>query len=255
LTIAGSDSSGGAGIQVDLRTFAALGLHGLSAITAVTAQKMTRVANVHRVPIAHLQSQLDVLRDGFDIAAVKVGMLGSAAIIDTVARFLGDCACPVVVDPVLISSSGVRLLPAAAIGRLRAEIVARADVLTPNLPEAAALLGRPIDADMRTAARELLALGARAVLLKGGHSNADPVCDYLAESDVVHAYRHRRLPYSARGTGCALSAAIAAYLARGMPIPAAVRSAEHYLQRSMRTAYVVKGGSAATRLLGPSTRR
>ena len=253
LTIAGSDSSGGAGIQADLRTFAALGMHGLSAITAVTAQNMTRVANVHRVPTATLQSQLDVLRSGFDIAAVKIGMLGSAAIIATVARFLRDCACPVVVDPVLISSSGVRLLPAAALGRLRAEIIPRADVLTPNVPEAAALLGRPINRDMHAVARDLLALGARTVLLKGGHSNADPVCDYLAGPDKVHVYRHRRVPYGARGTGCTLSAAIAAYLASGMSVPLAVHSAERYLQRNLRAAYFADGGTV--RLLGPPRRR
>jgi len=255
LSIAGSDSSGGAGIQADLRTFAALGVHGLSAVTAITAQNTARVRSIHRIPIKHLQTQLDAAAAEFDIAAVKIGMLGSAAAVTAAARFVRERTCPVVLDPVLISSSGTRLLPAAALGILIDELIPLAHVLTPNLPEAIALLGSrsPAKHPATVLARELLALGPRAVLLKGGHSAADPVCDYLAQATGTRVYRHRRLPYSSRGTGCTLSAAIAAYLACGMTIPAAVAAAERHLQRVMIAAYLA--GNETTRLLGPLTRR
>jgi hydroxymethylpyrimidine/phosphomethylpyrimidine kinase len=254
LSIAGSDSSGGAGIQADLRTFAALGIHGLSAITAITAQNSAQVRSVHRIPGAHLRNQLETLAAGFQIAAVKIGMLGSKAAIETVARFLREHPCPAVLDPVLMSSSGVRLLPASAIGALRSELIPLVQVLTPNLPEAAALMPRlESGTDARAMAQELLALGARSVLLKGGHATQDPVCDYLAAEDRVRIFRHPRLPYAARGTGCTLASAIAAYLAHGRSISSAVEAAERYLQRALRAAYVAE--RAGVRLLGPLTRR
>jgi hydroxymethylpyrimidine/phosphomethylpyrimidine kinase len=254
LAIAGSDSSGGAGVQADLRTFLALGVHGLSAITAITAQNSAQVRSVYRIPQADLRKQLETLAAGFEIAAVKIGMLGSKAAIETVARFLREHPCPAVLDPVLISSSGTRLLPASAVGALRAELIPLVDVLTPNLPEAAALLPKGASAmSARAMARELLVLGPGAVLLKGGHATHDPVCDYFAKEDHDRVFRHRRLPHSARGTGCTLASAIAAYLAQGKSIPSAVEAAERYLQRALRAAYVAD--SAGMRLLGPLTRR
>jgi hydroxymethylpyrimidine/phosphomethylpyrimidine kinase len=254
LTIAGSDSSGGAGIQADLRAFLALGVHGLSAITAITAQNSAQVRSVHRIPNVELRNQLETLASGFDIAAVKIGMLGSTAAIETVARFLREHPCPAVLDPVLVSSSGTRLLPASALGALRAELIPLVQVLTPNLPEAAALLPKIRNTTpARVMAQELLVLGARCVLLKGGHATEDPVCDYFADTDGIRVFRHRRLPYAARGTGCTLASAIAAYLARGETTFAAVQAAERYLQRALRGAYLA--GGAPTRLLGPLARR
>ncbi len=240
LTIAGSDSSGGAGIQADLKTFAAFGLHGLSAITAVTAQNMREVVAVHRVPAKQVEQQLSAVFGDFPIAAVKIGMLGSAATISTVARFLREyCKVPIVLDPVLVSSSGTRLLPAHALTVLREELIPLADMLTPNVPEAESLLGRSLITpdDLREAARDLLGLGAKSILLKGGHHEGDPVCDYLVDANRTCVFRHARMPILAHGTGCVLSAAIAAGLARGRTPVAAVRAAEHYLQMALKGAY------------------
>jgi hydroxymethylpyrimidine/phosphomethylpyrimidine kinase len=240
LSIAGSDSSGGAGIQADLKTFAAFGLHGLSAVTAVTAQNMLKVTAIHRVPARQVEQQLHAVFDEFPIAAVKIGMLGGAATIAAVASFLRErCRAPIVLDPVLVSSSGRRLLPAKALAVLREELIPLAALLTPNVPEAAALLGRRLTTPdaLREAAQDLLDLGARSVLLKGGHHAGDPVCDYLIDATGICTFRHARLAVSARGTGCALSAAIAAGLARGQSRKAAVQAAEQYLQLALRDAY------------------
>jgi hydroxymethylpyrimidine/phosphomethylpyrimidine kinase len=240
LTIAGSDSSGCAGIQADLKTFAAFGIHGLSAITAVTAQNVHEVRSIHRVPVRDVKQQLLAVFEGFTIGAVKIGMLGSAAVITAIASFLREhCRAPIVLDPVLISSSGTRLLPARALAVLREELIPLAEVLTPNVPEAAALLGRRLAtaADLREAARDLLGLGAKSILLKGGHHAGDPVCDYLVDAAGARIFRHPRMPVTARGTGCVLSAAIAAGLARGRSRLAAVSAAEQYLQIALHNAY------------------
>jgi len=251
LAIAGSDSSGGAGIQADLRAIAACGAHGLSAITAVTAQTARQVHIIHRVPMAVLRAQLDAAADGFDIAAIKIGMLGSSAAIRLVADFVRRQRRPTVLDPVLVSSSGTRLLPASGLAALREELIPLATVLTPNLPEAAALLGRALDdSDAADAARALRRLGSSAVLLKGGHGRTDPVRDYLAYADEVASFSHRRQPIQARGTGCTLAAAIAAGLAAGLDTMSAVRQAERYLQRALRRGYRVDGGD--TRVLASS---
>lgn len=240
LTIAGSDSSGGAGVQADLKTFGTFGIHGLSAITAVTAQSMREVVAIHRVPAKQVEQQLCAVFGDFPIAAVKIGMLGSATTISTVARFLRErCKVPIVLDPVLISSSGTRLLPARALAVLREELIPLADMLTPNVPEAESLLGRCLTTpkDLREAARDLLGLGAKSILLKGGHHEGDPVCDYLVDASRARVFRHARMPILARGTGCVLSAAIAAGLAHGRARITAVRDAEHYLQRALQDAY------------------
>jgi hydroxymethylpyrimidine/phosphomethylpyrimidine kinase len=254
LTIAGSDSAGCAGAQADLKTFAAFRLHGLSVITAVTAQNSREVLSIHRVPAIQVEQQLRAVFADFEIAAVKIGMLGSATMIRTVARFLhARCRAPIVLDPVLVSSSGSRLLPASALAALREALIPLADMLTPNVPEAAALLGRRLVTanDMRDAAGDLLALGAKSVLLKGGHQAGDPVCDYLVDATGAHTFRHVRLPILARGTGCVLSAAIAVGLAQGRTRVAAVRAAERYLQAALRGAYRTgkSAGKSAVRAL------
>ncbi len=239
LSIAGSDSAGCAGLQADLRTFAAMGTHGLSALTAVTAQSTSQVVSVHRVPVAQVEHQLHAVFGDFAISAVKIGMLGSTPTIRAVASFLNrHCRAPIVLDPVLVSSSGRRLLSTRALATLREELIPLAEMLTPNMPEAAALLGRRLVAkDGIRDARDLLELGASSVLLKGGHHDSDPVCDYLVDADGAHTFRHARLPIQARGTGCVLSAAVAAGLAKGLTRLAAVRSAEEYLQAALRHAY------------------
>ena len=240
LTIAGSDSSGCAGIQEDLKTFASFGVHGLSAIAAVTAQNMHQVSAIHRIPVRHVEQQLRAVFEEFPIGAVKIGMLGSVATIRAVASFLHKhCRAPIVLDPVLVSSSGRRLLPATAIDVLRNELIPLADLLSPNVPEAEALVGRHLTTTdgLRKAARDLLGLGAKSILLKGGHHAGDPICDYLVDAAGTRIFRHARMPLGARGTGCVLSAAIAAGLARGRSRTAAVSAAEKYLQLALHQAY------------------
>jgi hydroxymethylpyrimidine/phosphomethylpyrimidine kinase len=252
LTIAGSDCGGGAGIQADLKTFAAYGVHGLSATTALTAQDTRKVHSIHAVPVKHLARELETLAADFCIRAIKIGMLGSAAAIRAVARFLRQLPAPVVLDPVLISSSGTNLLPRGARRVLRDELIPLASLLTPNLPEAALLLGLKHPGDAASDARALLALGAKAVLLKGGHGNGQTIVDTLVQKTATHRFRHRRLPIIAHGTGCVLSAAIAAGLAAGLELLPAVRAAQRHLQRALRGAYRAGHGTA---LIVPAPQR
>ncbi len=252
LTIAGSDSGGGAGIQADLRTIAAFGLHGLSVITAVTAQNSREVVSIHRVPPREIERQLHALFADFPIRAVKIGMLGSTANIAVVADVLRQTrARHVVVDPVLVSSSGSRLLPARGLAVLREELIPLAEMLTPNLPEAEALLGRRLQTaeDWRCAARDLLELGAKSVLLKGGHGSGRSICDYFAQALDLHEFRHPRLPLQVHGTGCVLSSAIAANLARGRSRLVAMQAAQVFLQKALRGSYRIgKGTNRALRI-------
>jgi hydroxymethylpyrimidine/phosphomethylpyrimidine kinase len=256
LTIAGSDSGGGAGIQADLKTFAAFRVHGLSAVTAVTAQNTHHVASIHRVPPAAVEQQLHAVFDDFRITAVKIGMLGSAATVSAVARVLREyLPLRIVLDPVLVSTSGTRLLPAKALTRLREELIPLADVLTPNLPEAAALLGlRATPAnDLRDVARDLLLLGPRSVLLKGGHRPGARICDYLVDAHAVHMFGHARRPVVVHGTGCVLSAGIAAGLALGNSRLIAVQAAQRYLQRALANAY--RAGTSQVLMLAATRQR
>lgn len=241
LSIAGSDSGGAAGVQADLRTFAAMGVHGLSAITAVTAQNLRNITSVHTVPAREVAQQIHAVFAGFHIGAVKIGMLGSAANAAAVAGALRhEHAGNIVLDPVLASSSGTPLLTPRGLAALRKELIPLADLLTPNLPEAAILLGRGLrDADAPAAARELLGLGARAVLLKGGHGRGHVVRDVLADAGGIREFAHPRLPLRARGTGCVLSSAIAAGLAQGRSLRAAIAAAEEFLQHALRDSYRV----------------
>jgi len=253
LAIAGSDSSGGAGIQADLRTIAAHGLHGLSVITAVTAQNSRAVESVHHVPPRQLLAQLDAVFTDFDVAAVKIGMLGSAAAVDAVADYLLEAgARHIVLDPVLVASSGKALLSPRGLARLRSRLISQVQLLTPNLPEAEALLGRQLrsDDDMHGAGADLLALGVGAVLLKGGHQRGRVVRDYLFAGATTTVFSHARRPGSVRGTGCTLASAIAAGLASRLPLRDAVAHAEQFLQREMERAY--RAGRTKMQAMSPA---
>ena len=240
LTIAGSDSGGGAGIQADLKAFAAHGVHGLSAIAAVTAQNTRTVTSVHPVPVRELERQIDAVFDDFPIAAVKLGMLGNAATVRCVARALAARRPAIVVlDPVMIATSGASLLEPAAVRALRDDLLPLATVVTPNVPEAEALTGRRIAsaAALQDAAAALRDLTDAAVLLKGGHLTRGPVVDLLLDDAGVLRITHERLRLSAHGTGCTLASALAARLGRGEPLRTAVRGAVRFVQGALRHGY------------------
>jgi hydroxymethylpyrimidine kinase/phosphomethylpyrimidine kinase len=245
LTIAGSDSGGGAGIQADLKTFAALRCYGASVITAVTAQNTRAVTDVHPVPVATVASQLAAVLDDFPVAAVKTGMLGSAEIADLIAGKARDGGLPnLVVDPVLVSSTGYELGVVSAIERLLPYAV----VATPNLAEAAALVGRPLagPAEMAGAAAELAAGGARHVVVTGGDLSAggEEAVDALWSDGRARLLRGPRVPTRHNhGSGCTFSAAIAAQLALGRPVPEAVEAAKSYVAKAL-------AGSAGWRVGG-----
>jgi len=240
LTIAGSDSGGGAGIQADLKTFAALGVHGTSAITALTAQNTQGVTAVHPVPAKHLRAELTAVFDDFAIAAVKTGMLGDARTVRCVARELARRKPRwLIVDPVMIATSGARLLDKNAVKALIENLIPLADVLTPNLPEAEALTSMAIrnPRDGERAAMTLLGFGAKAVLLKGGHGRGREVIDRWFDARGSFEVRNHKLPFEAHGTGCTLSAAMAAELAKGRAPRAAAGHAIAFVQRALKNAY------------------
>ncbi len=233
LTVAGSDSSGAAGLQADLETFAAHGARGVSVVTAVTAQGPAGVIAVHLVPPAVVAAQLEAALAAGAVDAVKVGMLASAATVEVVAAALAALPgrVPVVLDPVLAASSGATLLPAEALAPLRERMLPLATLVTPNLPEAERLSGLSIasDAERLAAARRIGDAGC-AVLLKGGHAAGDRLVDLLVAGDAVTRFSHARQARATRGTGCRLASAIAARLGRGEPLVAATRGAIEWLQ-------------------------
>lgn len=246
LSIAGSDSGAGAGIQADLLTFAALGTFGTTAVTCITAQNPDGVSGVHAIPAGLVELQCRAVRDFFHPRAAKTGMLFDAAIIDAVARFLADTpALPVVVDPVMVATSGAVLLRDDAIGALRTRLLPRAALVTPNLDEAAVLLGRRPDAPeaMEPAARELARLLGAPVLLKGGHLPGGVLADVLATPEgACRTWTDTRLDtVDTHGTGCTLSAAIAARLARGDALADAVAAGRAYLRGALVRAVAVGG--------------
>ena len=245
LTIAGSDSGGGAGIQADLKTFHARGVHGLSVIAAITSQNTRGVTAVHSVPLKHVRSQIAAVFDDFPIGAVKTGMLGSAAVTRLVAKEMrARKPAWLVVDPVMIATSGARLLDTDAVQAMVEELIPLADVLTPNLPEAEALLGRKLRTaeDYDQAGEALLALGARSVLLKGGHSDEHDVVDRYYDDRGAMELRHSRMPIEGHGTGCTLASAMAAELAKGQAPRSAVRRAVAYVHRALERSYRPGGG-------------
>ena len=241
LTIAGSDSGGGAGIQADLKTFAAHGVHGLSAIVALTAQNTRDVTAIHVPPVAFLRAQIDACFDDFRIGAVKLGMLANAEVIHAVADALEHHRPEyVVLDPVMVATSGARLLEPDALDALRTRLIPLATILTPNIPEAELLLGHPIaDADGADAAlNQLLAQGSRAVLLKGGHlSGTGKMVDRYADPGTRIEFVHDRLDLTAHGTGCTLASAIAANLCLGKSLLGACNAATDYVHGALRNAY------------------
>ncbi|MFN0219453.1 MAG: bifunctional hydroxymethylpyrimidine kinase/phosphomethylpyrimidine kinase [Hyphomicrobium sp.] len=238
LTIAGSDPSGGAGIQADLKTFAALGIYGASVITALTAQNTTGVFGVHGVPQEFIVAQFDAVIADLDVRAIKTGMLGDAATVLTVV----DCLKRVpniaaIIDPVMVATSGDVLLAEDAIAVVRESLLPLATVLTPNLPEAAKLLGAPVAANEHEAAaqgRALVALGAKSVLIKGGHGEGDEAVDLLVSDSAVTRFARQRIATkNTHGTGCTLSAAIAAGLADGRSLIEAVSAANEFVWRAL----------------------
>ncbi len=236
LSIAGSDSGGGAGLQADLKTFAAHRVHGITAVAALTAQNTRAVTAVYVAPVEILRRQIDALFDDFLIGAVKTGMLATVETIEFVTAALQRYSAPnVVVDPVMIASSGATLLDPDAVHALRSHLLPLADVLTPNLPEAEVLLGTRIrDAgDMPDAARALHQLGSRAVLLKGGHLASHTLIDVYCDAHTTLRFTHPRLAVQGHGTGCTLSSAIAANLALGITPTEACRLACQYVHGAL----------------------
>ena len=238
LSIAGSDSGGGAGIQADLKTFSALGCYGMTAITALTAQNTLGVSGIHAVPPAFLKAQIQAVVEDIGVDAVKLGMLHAPEVVEVVAWAIDHYRLPnVVLDPVMVATSGDRLIAQETVAVLVRELFPRAVVVTPNLDEAALLIGHDIAGveALDDAASELLALGARAVLLKGGHLPGDDVVDLLAEADGerLRLSSTRISSRNLHGTGCTLSSAIAAHLALGYALPEAVERARGYVVAAM----------------------
>ena len=241
VSIAGSDSSGGAGIQADLKTFAALGVYGATVITALTAQNTQGVIAIHNVPADFIAAQIDAVFSDLDVGAVKIGMLSEAAAIAAVADGLKrHKAKNIVLDPVMVATSGDRLLAPAAVAALRGELIPRALVVTPNLHEAAALTGAGLarnEQEMEVQAREIVALGAPNVLIKGGHGAAAESVDLLiGQGDVVRFSASRIATQNTHGSGCTLSSAIAAGLANGLDLVEAVREAKTYVTAAIAAA-------------------
>jgi len=240
LTIAGSDSGGGAGIQADLKTFAAHGVYGTSAITAVTAQNTRGVSAFDAVSASLVTAQIEAVASDLTPHAVKTGMLANAAIVEAVAAAVADLALPfLVVDPVMVAKSGDRLLDDDAIAAVKTKLLRRAYVVTPNIPEAEALTGVSIASDMdrREAAKRLIGMGAPAVIIKGGHFPASDITDLLYDGSTFTEFRGERVPgRDTHGTGCTFAAALAADLALGHSLMDAIPRVQRYVAGAIRHA-------------------
>jgi hydroxymethylpyrimidine/phosphomethylpyrimidine kinase len=241
LTIAGSDSSGGAGIQADLKTFAALGVYGASVITALTAQNTSGVAGIHPVPADFVTAQIDAVFSDLAVKAVKIGMVAQLATVDAIVAGLKRWSPNhIVLDPVMVATSGDRLLAAEAVEALRTKLIPRATLVTPNLPEAAALLDEPVassQAAIESQGRRLISMGCRAVLIKGGHGQGAESIDYLFSGNGILALAAPRIATkNTHGTGCSLSSAIAAGLAKGEDLETAVRNAKVWISAAIAAA-------------------
>ncbi|MEM8793703.1 MAG: bifunctional hydroxymethylpyrimidine kinase/phosphomethylpyrimidine kinase [Pseudomonadota bacterium] len=248
LTIAGSDSGGGAGIQADLKAFSALGVYGASVITAITAQNTREVTAVEGISPVMVRAQIDAVFDDLDIGAVKIGMLAVPSIIEAVAEGLEGKDIPIVLDPVMVAKSGAVLLEPEAISALIEHLLPRATVITPNLPEAAQILGladAKTPTEMTAQGEALLAKGANTVLMKGGHGSGDTCTDLLiqAGNEPVKFEANRLETRNTHGTGCTLSSAIAAGLAKGETLTEAVRKAHTYLHKAIIAADSLTIGS------------
>ncbi len=241
LTIAGSDSSGGAGIQADLKTFAALGVYGASVITALTAQNTAGVSAIHQVPAEFVTAQINSVFSDLGVDAVKIGMVAKPATIEAIAAGLARWSPKhVVLDPVMVATSGDRLLPEEAVAALRTKLIPRASLITPNLPEAAALLDEPVaesEAEIESQGKRLLQMRCSAVLIKGGHGRGAESVDYLiTASGMVALAAPRIATKNTHGTGCSLSSAIAAGLAKGEEMEAALRNAKAWVSAAIAAA-------------------
>ncbi|MFQ5815180.1 MAG: bifunctional hydroxymethylpyrimidine kinase/phosphomethylpyrimidine kinase [Candidatus Hydrothermarchaeaceae archaeon] len=247
LTIAGSDSGGGAGIQADLKTFAALGVHGVSIITSLTAQNTLGVEAIHDVPLDFIRAQFEAIHKDFRVKAAKTGMLSNKGIIELVAEEAGEY--PLVVDPVMVAQSGDRLLEEDAIASLKDLLLPKAFVATPNTPEAEALTGKRIrnEDDMRKACVDIAELGC-SVVLKGGHLNA---VDVLYHDGRYHVYKGELKPYQVHGAGCTFAAAITAGIAEGRDLPAAVAGAKEFISNAIETSYEPGKGAKVVNQIGP----
>ena len=245
LTIAGSDSGGGAGIQADLKTFAAHGVYGTSALTAITSQNTRGVTDVWELPASLIESQIDAVITDIGADVVKTGMLSSSTVIEVVAAKARQHSLDaLVVDPVMVAKGGDRLLRDDAVDALRSLLVPIAMVMTPNIPEAEALLGVKIETleDAKEAAQALVGMGARAVVVKGGHLKGPPT-DILYDGEEFRAYTSRRIETtSTHGTGCTFASAIAANLAKGLPLRQAVSLAKSYVTSAIRMAQPIGRG-------------
>lgn len=237
LVIAGSDSGGGAGIQADIKTITALGGYAATAITAVTVQNTLGVSGVHPIPLEVIAAQARAVLDDIGADAIKTGMLGDAAIVETVAAAIDHAgSVPAVIDPVMVAKGGASLLADAAIGAVKSLMIPRAALLTPNAPEAAALTGLSVETtdDLRRAGEALLALGAKAVLMKGGHIAGERVVDVLMTAEGETSFEGERIDTRhTHGTGCTLASACATGLAQGLPLEQAVARAWNYVHEAM----------------------
>jgi hydroxymethylpyrimidine kinase/phosphomethylpyrimidine kinase len=245
LTIAGSDSGGGAGIQADLKTFAALGVHGTSAITAITAQNTVDVTEILELPPRLIRAQIDAVLSDLDVRAAKTGMLSSAEIIEAVADAIRDHGITqLVVDPVMVAKGGAKLLRDDAVDALRRRLLPLAAIITPNLPEAEVLLNRSITTldERRAAARDLHELGPRAVIVKGGHAGGDATDVYFDGHEMTNLTARRIDTPNTHGSGCTFSAAIAAGLARGLEPLAATREAKAFITHAIEAALEIGHG-------------
>ncbi len=238
LTIAGSDSSGGAGIQADLKTFAALGAYGLSALTAITAQNTLGVRAVQELSPEVIEAQIDAVLEDIGADAAKTGMLSSSTIIQAVARSIHKWHLRLVIDPVMVAKGGDLLLQPEAVTTLRTVLLPLAEVVTPNLPEAQVLTGQPVETleDMREAARRIADLGPRHVVVKGGHRPGEPIDIYFDGERFLELRGERIETRHTHGTGCTFSAAITALLARGHSVEQAVTDAKTYITEALRHA-------------------
>jgi len=257
LTIAGSDSGGGAGIQADLKTFAALGVHGTSAITAITAQNTVDVTEILELPARLIRAQIDAVVSDLDVRAAKTGMLSSAEIIEAVADAISDHGITqLVVDPVMVAKGGAKLLRDDAVDALRKKLLPLAAIITPNLPEAEVLLKRRITTldERRAAARDLRELGPRAVIVKGGHAGGDATDVYFDGDEMTELTARRVDTPNTHGSGCTFSAAIAAGLARGLEPLAATREAKAFITQAIEAALEIGHGHGPVNpMFGAST--
>jgi hydroxymethylpyrimidine/phosphomethylpyrimidine kinase len=252
LTVAGSDSGGGAGIQADLKTMLALGVHGMSVVAAVTAQNSVGVQGYWELPPEAVRAQLESVLTDIGVDAVKTGMLASAALVSAVAAVLAQVDAPLVVDPVGVSKHGDRLLDPAAVDTMRTELIPLATVVTPNLPEVAQLTGVRVEyeSELPAAAAAVLELGPRWVLVKGGHLSEEPAgtpsaeaVDLLTDGTMTIVLRSPRLDtIHTHGTGCTVASAIAAYLGLGLDVPGAVKAAKDYVSGAIAAGYGLGAG-------------